>query len=112
MSGQITALLAKLQEDADLREKLQGANDLDAAEALVQEAGFDVTKADLLRCLEEAIDGGHLELSDEELAGVAGGRINIRLAKLNERKAKTEWTAERLRAAGGMNGVGGWRAFG
>jgi predicted ribosomally synthesized peptide with nif11-like leader len=69
MSEQITALLAKLQEDADLREKLQGANDLDAAEALVKEAGFDVTKADWLRYLEEQ----SLELSDKELSEVAGG---------------------------------------
>ena len=47
---QLTALLAKLKDDAGLQEKLKGA-------------------ADLLR--NEAQD--ILELSDEELEGVAGG---------------------------------------
>jgi len=43
---QLSALLAKLKDDAALREKLQGARDLDAAQALEKEAGFDVSKAD------------------------------------------------------------------
>lgn len=38
-----------LKEDAGLREKLQGAGDLDAAMTLAKEAGFDVSKADWLR---------------------------------------------------------------
>lgn len=66
---QLSALLAKLNEDAGLREKLQGAADLDAAEALAKEAGFDVSKADWLRYQAKQT----LELSDEELEGVAGG---------------------------------------
>jgi predicted ribosomally synthesized peptide with nif11-like leader len=66
---QLTALLAKLKEDAGLREKLQGAADLDAAVALAKEAGFDVSKADWLRYQAKQT----LELSDEELEGVAGG---------------------------------------
>ena len=73
MTQQITALLEKLKEDADLREKLQGANDLDAAEALVKEAGFDVSKADWLKYEENQT----LELSDEELEGVAGGKRTL-----------------------------------
>ncbi len=47
--AQLTALLAKLKEDAGLREKLQGAADLDSAVALAKEAGFDVSKADWLK---------------------------------------------------------------
>ena len=43
---QLSALLAKLKEDAGLREKLQGAGDLDAVIAMAKEAGFDVSKAD------------------------------------------------------------------
>ena len=66
---QLSALLAKLKEDAGLREKLQGAADLDAAVALAKEAGFDVSKADWLRYQAKQT----LELSDEELEGVAGG---------------------------------------
>ena len=46
---QLTALLAKIKEDAGLQEKLKGAADLDAAIALAKEAGFDVSKADWLK---------------------------------------------------------------
>jgi len=67
---QLTALLAKLNEEAGLREKLQGAADLDAAVALAKEAGFDVSKADWHKY--QAIQT--LELSDEQLESVAGGK--------------------------------------
>ena len=66
---QLSAFLAKLKEDAGLQEKLQGAADLDAAVDLAKEAGFDVSKADWLKYQAKQI----LELSDEELEGVAGG---------------------------------------
>ena len=66
---QLTALLAKIKEDAGLQEKLKGAADLDAAVALIKEAGFDVSKADWLKYQGEQT----LELSDEELEVVAGG---------------------------------------
>jgi len=65
---QLQALLAKIKDDAGLREKLQGAPDLDAALALVMEAGFDVSKQEWLR--NQATQT--LELSDAELEGVAG----------------------------------------
>jgi predicted ribosomally synthesized peptide with nif11-like leader len=67
---QLSALLAKLKENAGLKEKLQCAVDLDAAVAIVKDAGFDVTKADWLRYQAKQT----LELSDEELEGVAGGK--------------------------------------
>jgi predicted ribosomally synthesized peptide with nif11-like leader len=66
---QLTALLAKIKEDAGLQEKLKGAADIDAAIALVKEAGFDVSKADWLKYQAKQT----VELSDEELEGVAGG---------------------------------------
>ena len=66
---QLTALLAKLKDDAGLQEKLKGAADLDAAVALAKEAGFDVSKADWLKYQANQT----LELSDEELEDVAGG---------------------------------------
>ena len=69
---QLSALLAKLKEDAGLREKLQGAADLDAAVALAKEAGFDVSKADLLKNQASQTQG----LSDKELESVAGGETN------------------------------------
>ena len=64
---QLAALLAKIKDDAGLKEKLKGAADLDAAIALAKEAGFDVSKADWLKYQAEQT----LELSDEELEGVA-----------------------------------------
>jgi predicted ribosomally synthesized peptide with nif11-like leader len=66
---QLAALLAKLKDDAGLQEKLKGAADLDAAIALAKNAGFDVSKADWLKYQANQT----LELSDEELEGVAGG---------------------------------------
>ena len=67
---QLTALLAKLNDDAGLREKLRGAADLDAAVAMAQEAGFDVSKADWLNHQAKQTS----ELTDDELEGVAGAR--------------------------------------
>jgi len=69
---QLKALLAKLKEDAGLKEKFQGAGDLDAAVAMAKEAGFDVSKADWLKY--QAKQTLELrELNDEELEEVAGG---------------------------------------
>ena len=66
---QLSALLAKLKDDAGLQEKLKGAADLDAFVALAKEAGFDISKADWLRYQANQT----LELSDEDLEKVAGG---------------------------------------
>ena len=69
---QLAALLAKIKEDAGLQEKLKGAADLDAFLAIAKEAGFDVSKADWLKY--QAQQTLELELSDEELEGVTGGK--------------------------------------
>ena len=66
---QLAALLAKLKDDAGLQEKLKGAADPDAAVALVKEAGFDISEDDWLKYQAKQT----LELSDEEVEGVAGG---------------------------------------
>jgi predicted ribosomally synthesized peptide with nif11-like leader len=66
---QITALLARIKDDAGLREKLQGAANLEAAQILAKEAGFDVSKAEWLRYHASQT----LELSDAELESVSGG---------------------------------------
>ena len=68
---QLAALLAKLKDDAALRDKLQAAADLDAAVALAKEAGFDVSKADWLKYQAKQ----NLELSDEDLEEMAGGTL-------------------------------------
>ena len=66
---QLAALLAKLKDDEGLQEKLKGAADLDAVLVIAKEAGFDVSKADWLRYQAQQT----IELSDEELEGIAGG---------------------------------------
>jgi len=77
---QLTALLAKLNDDAGLREKLKGAVDLDAAVAMAQEAGFDVSKADWLKHQAKET----LELTDAELEDVAGGGWKEDFTKAND----------------------------
>ena len=66
---QLTAFWAAVEADASLQETLKGAADLDAAVAVAKEAGFDVSKADLLEYQSQQT----LELSDEDLEKVAGG---------------------------------------
>jgi predicted ribosomally synthesized peptide with nif11-like leader len=74
---QLTALLAKLKDDAGLQEKLKGAADRDAAAAMMKEAGFgallDVSKEDWLKYQANQT----VELSDVELEGVVGGTFGI-----------------------------------
>ena len=66
---QLSAFFEAVKADAGLEEKLKAAGDLDTAAAIAKEAGFDVSKADWLKAQASQI----LEMSDEELAGVAGG---------------------------------------
>ena len=83
---QLAALLAKLKEDAGLQEKLKGAADLDAVLAIAKEAGFDVSKAEWLRYQAKQT----IELSDEELEGVAGG-VFRRAGVLLELRGECSW---------------------
>jgi len=66
---QLSALLAKLKDDAGLQEKFKGAADLDALLAIAKDAGFEISKAAWLKYQANKT----LELSDEDLEGVAGG---------------------------------------
>ena len=66
---QLAALIAKLKDDEGLQEKLKGALDLDAVLVIAKDAGFDISKADWLRYQAKQT----IELSDEELEGIAGG---------------------------------------
>ena len=67
---QLSALLAKLKDDAGLQEMLKGAGNLDAALEIAKEAGFDVSKEDWLKHQAKQ----KIELNDESLAEVAGGK--------------------------------------
>ncbi len=75
---QLAALLAKLKDDTGLQEKLRTAADLDAVLAIAKDAGFDISKADWLRYQAKQI----IELSDEELEGVAGGILPLRPTRM------------------------------
>ena len=70
---QLRALLASIEGDTRLKEKLKGAEDLNAAVAAAKEAGFDVNKADFLRHQAKQT----VEMSDKELESVAGGACDI-----------------------------------
>ena len=63
----------KLKEDAGLREKLLDVGDLDAAVAMAKQDGFDVSKADWIKYQAKQA----LEMSDDELANVAGGEVCV-----------------------------------
>ena len=65
----LQTLFGKLKDDPGFREEFKGAADLDAALAIAKKAGFDISKADLLKYQAQQT----LELSDEDLEMVAGG---------------------------------------
>lgn len=67
---QLLSLLAKLKQDSVLQEKFKTAVDLDAAEALAREAGFDVSQSDWVNYRQTQ----SLDLRDEDLEGVSGGK--------------------------------------
>ena len=60
---QLSALHARLKDDAGLEEKLKGAADLDAVAAIAKEAGFDISKAAWLK---ESLDKRGLSGSSEQ----------------------------------------------
>jgi predicted ribosomally synthesized peptide with nif11-like leader len=99
----LTAFWAAVEPDAGLKDKLKAAveGEIDTADetaaviAIAKEAGFTITAADLLRNQAQDI----LELSDEELEGVAGG---IRFGDLSG-----GWRGDPgLEGWGGKSGIG------
>ena len=78
---QLSALLAKLKDDAAFLGKLKGAADLDAAVAMAKKAGFDVSKVDWLKFQAKQTLG----LSDEELEGLSGGKASDGCQTFDER---------------------------
>jgi predicted ribosomally synthesized peptide with nif11-like leader len=62
---QLKAFLEKVKADTSLQEKLNGAADADAVVEIAKEAGFSISADDLKNT--------KVELSEEELEGVAGG---------------------------------------
>ena len=66
---QLKAFLEKVKADTSLQEKLKAASDADAVVAIAKEAGFMISADDL--------KNAQLEISDEELEGVAGGTLKF-----------------------------------
>lgn len=66
---QFKAFWEAVKADADLQEKVNGAGDVaDTVVAIAKAAGFVITAEELARA--------QAEISEDELAGVAGGSIN------------------------------------
>ena len=63
---QLKNFLESVKADAELQEKLKAAADVDAVVAIAKAAGFAISA-------EELNNTQTVELSDEELEGVAGG---------------------------------------
>ena len=76
---QLSAFFAAVNADTGLQAKLKGASDLDAAVAIAQVTGFEVSKADWLRYqVKETLEHQEvetLELTDADLEEVAGGTL-------------------------------------
>ena len=66
---QLKAFLEKVKSDTNLQEKLKAADDAEAVAEIAKEAGFSISVDDLTTTI---------ELSEEELEGVAGGTLNKR----------------------------------
>ena len=67
---QLKAFLEAVKADAGLQEKLNAAADANAVVAIAKELGFMISADELQRA--QAVGE---ELTDEELEGVAGGRL-------------------------------------
>jgi len=67
---QLTALLEMLKQDEGLREKLKGAADIESAQAIAKDAGFEISKAAWMAYQAKLA----LQLTDEELEGLTGGQ--------------------------------------
>ena len=66
---QLNAFLEKVKSDTSLQEKLKTAASPEAAIEIAKAAGFSITSADI-----QSMQSTTVELSDEELEGVAGGK--------------------------------------
>jgi predicted ribosomally synthesized peptide with nif11-like leader len=79
--------LESVRQDSSLQEQLkaEGADPV----AIAKEAGFTVTKAELIREHASQIQG----LSDEELEGVAGGFEYVAGMAYNGKPQNSQWTA-------------------
>jgi predicted ribosomally synthesized peptide with nif11-like leader len=96
---QLKAFLNALEADTGLQAKIKAAlegeidtpDEIAAVLAIAKEAGFAITAADLLRLEAQNI----LELSDEELEGVAGGTANAGINMVADRRNRRHLSLDR-----------------
>lgn len=69
----LSALLAKLKDDAAFREKFQKASDIDAFLEIAKSEGFELNKEQLIKYQATQI----LDLSDAELEATSGGQFTF-----------------------------------
>ena len=65
---QLKAFLEKVKGETSLQEKLKAAASPEAAMEIAKEAGFAITAEDI-----QTMQSATVEVSDEELEGIAGG---------------------------------------
>jgi len=80
---QLKAFLESVKADAGLQEKLKAAADAEAVVAIAKDAGF-VISADELKKFE-------VEVSEEELEGVAAGNWYLGPAALTPQPKPIDW---------------------
>jgi predicted ribosomally synthesized peptide with nif11-like leader len=68
--GRSKAFWEAIQADTGLQQKLQGVTEPDAVAAIAKEAGFSISAEEIKKAQSE-----ELELTDEQLEGVAGANI-------------------------------------
>ena len=66
----LKSFLEKVKTDTSLQEKLKAASDADAVVAIVKDAGIAITAEEI-----QSMQSATMELSDEEIEGVAGGGV-------------------------------------
>ena len=71
---QLKAFLDKVKADTSLQEKLKAAGDADAFVTIAKAAGFVISVDDLKQA--------QVEISEDELEGVAGGTVVLTLTLL------------------------------
>ena len=69
---QLKAFLEKVEIDTELQDKLNGAADSDAVVEIAKEAGFSITAEETVGWF-LSMQSAKVELSDEQLEGLAGG---------------------------------------
>ena len=69
---QLNAFLEKVKGETTLQEKLNGAADSDAVVEIAKEAGFSITAEETVGWF-LSMQSAKVELSDEQLEGLAGG---------------------------------------